>query len=229
MKKLSNYVNLGWLFLLTFTFDVQLTLKNMDKQDLTKAFKQYYSASPAPELVTIGQGLFVTITGKGDPNGAAFGDATAALYAVAYGIKSGSKQRGYDFTVSKLEGYWWVNINSMDPLQVPRDQWHYELAIRIPDSITRQQFSEAVISAERKKKSALIREVNLKHMEEGPSVQIMHTGPFSEEPVSLKKLDDFMQQKGLRRNGRHHEIYLSDYRKTAPEKLRTILRNAVSY
>lgn len=229
MKKLSSYINLGWLFLLTFVFDVQLTFKNMNNVDLTKAFKQYYTASPAPELVMIGKGLFVTLTGKGDPNGAAFGDAAAAIYAVAYGIRFSSKQKGNDFTVGKLEAFWWVNDNSVDPLQVPRDQWNYELAIRLPDNITRQQFSEALISAEKKKKSALIRQVDFKHMEEGQSVQIMHIGPFSGEAVSLKKLDDFMQQNGLHRNGRHHEIYLSDYRKTVPEKLKTILRNAVSY
>jgi hypothetical protein len=197
--------------------------------DLTKAFKQYYTAAPAPELVTIEKGLFVTLTGKGDPNGADFGNATAALYAVAYGIKSGSKQKGNNFTVSKLEGFWWVNDYRVDPLLVPRDQWNYELAIRLPDNITRQQFSEALISAEKKKKSALIRQVDFKHIEEGQSVQIMHIGPFSGEAVSLKKLDGFMQQNGLHRNGRHHEIYLSDYRKTAPEKLKTIFRTAVSY
>ncbi|MBS0026287.1 GyrI-like domain-containing protein [Chitinophaga sp. 22321] len=199
----------------------------MNKLDLTKTFKQYYTATGIPELVTIEKGLFVTISGKGDPNGAAFGEVTAALYAVAYGIKFSSKQKGRDFTVSKLEGFWWVDDNSVDPLQVPRDQWHYELAIRMPDEVTRQQFSEAVLSAEKKKKSVYIRAVDFKHIEEGLCIQLLHTGPFSEEPGSLKKMEDFMQQRGLQMNGRHHEIYLSDYRKTAPEKLKTILRHPV--
>lgn len=224
---MKTYINLGWLFLITFVFDIQLTLTNMNKLDLTKLFKQYYTATAIPELVTIEKGLFVTITGKGDPNGAAFGEATAALYAVAYGIKFSSKQKDRDFTVSKLEGFWWVDDNSVDPLTVPRDQWHYELAIRLPDDVTRQQFSEAVISAEKKKKSVFIREVDFKHFEEGLCIQLLHTGPFSEEPISLKKMEDFMHQQGLQMNGRHHEIYLSDYRKVAPEKLKTILRHPV--
>jgi hypothetical protein len=222
---MKTYINLGWLLLITFVFDIQLTLKHMNKLDLTKVFKQYYTAAGIPELVTIEKGLFVTITGKGDPNSVVFGEVTAALYAVAYGIKFSSKQKGHDFTVSKLEGFWWVDDNSVDPLQVPRDQWNFELAIRLPDDITRQQFSEAVLSAEKKKKSAYIRLVDLKHIEEGLCVQMMHIGPFSEEPVSLKKMEDFMHQQGLQMNGRHHEIYLSDYRKTAPEKLKTILRH----
>ncbi|MGF6845858.1 hypothetical protein QFZ51_001093 [Chitinophaga sp. W3I9] len=222
------YIIMGWLLLITFAFDIQLTFKNMSKLDLTKEFKQYYTAALVPELVTIEKGLFVTITGKGDPNGPMFSEVTAALYAVAYGIKFSSKQRGRDFTVSKLEGFWWVNVNTADPLQVPRDQWHYELAIRMPDDITRQQFSEAVLAAEKKKKSVFIRQVDLKHIEEGLSVQLMHIGPYSEEPVSLKKMEEFMLQQGLRMNGRHHEIYLSDFRKTAPEKLKTILRHPVS-
>lgn len=224
---MKTYINLGWLLLITFFFDIQLTLTNMNKLDLTKVFKTYYTAANVPELVTIEKGLFVTITGKGDPNGEVFAECTAALYAVAYGIKFSSKQKGFDFTVSKLEGFWWVDDHNVDPLTVPRDQWHYELAIRLPNEVTQQQFSESVLAAEKKKKSTYIREVDFKQIEEGWSVQLLHTGPFSEEPVSLKKMDDFMQQQGLRMNGRHHEIYLSDFRKTAPEKLKTILRHPV--
>ncbi|MBO9729212.1 MAG: GyrI-like domain-containing protein [Chitinophaga sp.] len=199
----------------------------MDKLDLTKVYKSYYTAGKAPELVTISKGLFLTITGKGDPDGAAYAEAVAALYGVAYGIKFASKQKGLDFTVSKLEGFWWVDGHYVDPLKVPRDEWNYELAIRLPDEITRQQFSESVLATEKKKHSPYIRMVDFKHIEEGLCVQMLHTGPFSEEPASLKKMDDFMEQQGWKMNGRHHEIYLSDYRKTAPEKLKTILRHPV--
>lgn len=199
----------------------------MSKLDLTKEFKSYYTAAMNPELVTIEKGLFVTITGKGDPNGEAFGEVTAALYAVAYGIKFSSKEKGRDFTVSKLEGFWWVDDPTTDPLKVTRDQWNYELAIRLPEAVTLSQFSEAVVAAEKKKKSAYIRQVDFKEIEEGLCVQMLHVGPFSEESVTLKKIDDFMQQHGWHMNGRHHEIYLSDYRKVAPEKLKTILRHPV--
>lgn len=201
----------------------------MTKLDLTKVFKNYYSAAITPELVTIEKGLFITVSGKGDPSGPEFSEATEALFTVAYSIKFGCKQQDRDFTVSKLEGFWWVDDATADPLKVPRDQWHYELAIRMPDYVTWQQFSAAVITAEKKKKSALIKQVDFKQIEEGKCVQIMHIGPYSEEPASLKKLDDYMHLQGMTSNGRHHEIYLSDFRKTVPEKLKTILRHPVSF
>nr|WP_295873232.1 GyrI-like domain-containing protein [uncultured Chitinophaga sp.] len=219
----------GWaLLLLTgFKLDYTLNLTDMTKLDLTKAFKSYYSATTKPQLAVIEKGLFLTINGQGDPNGESFAENTGALYTVAYGIKAQCKKAGDDFTVSKLEGFWWVKDTSVDPLQVPRSEWMYELAIRMPDYVTRQQLSAAVLSAEKKKQSLLFRNVDLKTMEEGKSVQMMHIGPFSEEPASLQQLDAFMHGHGLQMNGRHHEIYLSDFRKTAPERLKTILRHPV--
>ncbi|WP_349316053.1 GyrI-like domain-containing protein [Chitinophaga sp. MM2321] len=199
----------------------------MTKLDLTQVYKSYYSATLAPQLVTIEKGLFITITGQGDPSGEGFSEAVGALYTVAYGIKAGSKQAGRDFTVSKLEGFWWVLDSSVNPLLVPREQWHYELAIRLPDDVTQQQFASAVITVEKKKKSSLFRQVDYKEIAEGRCIQILHVGPYSEEPVSLRKMDTLMQRERLTMNGRHHEIYLSDFRKTAPEKLKTILRHPV--
>lgn len=220
---------LGWALLLLagFKIDYALNLTDMNKLDLTKTFKSYYTASLAPQLATIEKGLFLTINGQGDPNGPVFAENTGALYAVAYGIKFQCKNAGNDFTVSKLEGFWWVNDTTVDPLLVPRSEWMYELAIRMPDYVTRQQLSAAVLSAEKKKQSTLFRHIDLKTMEEGACIQMMHIGPFSEEPTSLEKMEAFMQQHGLHMNGRHHEIYLSDTRKTAPEKLKTILRHPV--
>ncbi|MEC5148216.1 GyrI-like domain-containing protein [Chitinophaga sp. 180180018-2] len=217
----------GWILFGAFLFDINLKPEKMEKLDLTKKFKQYYSAAASPELVTIGKGLFLTINGKGDPNSSTFEEVTGALYAVAYAIKFGSKSKDQDFTVSKLEGFWWVNDTTTDPLKVPRSEWYYELAIRMPDHITQQNFSEALLKAEKKKQSAYIRQVDLKHMEEGLSVQMLHVGPYSEEPVSLKMMDDYMTQYDLAMNGRHHEVYLSDFRKTVPTKLKTILRHPV--
>ncbi|NSL88997.1 hypothetical protein ECE50_019300 [Chitinophaga sp. Mgbs1] len=199
----------------------------MTKLDLTKAFKSYYSATIEPQVVEIGKGLFLTIQGKGDPNGEAFAENVAALYGVAYGIKFLCKAETRDFTVSKLEGFWWVEDTTQDPLTIPREEWRYELAIRMPDYVTTQHFTAAVSTAEKKKKSALFRQVDLKTIEEGSSLQLLHVGPFSTEPASLKKMDDFMHSKGLTWNGRHHEIYLSDFRKTEQEKLKTILRHPV--
>ncbi|MCW3462828.1 GyrI-like domain-containing protein [Chitinophaga nivalis] len=225
---MRTYIYGGWVLLLTFLCDHLQTLTDMTKLDLTKVYKNYYTATLAPQLVTIEKGLFLTITGKGDPNGAAFAETTSALYTVAYTIKNSSKELGRDFTVAKLEGFWWVNVTTEDPMLVPRDQWHYELAIRLPEEVTRQQFITAVMTAERKKKSTLFREVDFRYMEEGRCAQILHVGPYSEEPVSLKKLDELIKREQLQVTGRHHEIYLSDPRKSSPEKRKTILRIAVS-
>ncbi|WP_245957405.1 GyrI-like domain-containing protein [Chitinophaga flava] len=224
---MKYWSNLGWILLIGFTIDYEIKLTEMAKLELTKSFKSYYSAATTAELATMEKGLFLTINGQGDPNGEAFAENIGALYTVAYGIKFLCKKADSDFTVSKLEGFWWVEDAKGDPRQAPRDQWCYELAIRMPDFVTRQQLSASVMSAEKKKQSTLFRNVDLKTIEEGRCVQIMHIGPFSEEPVSLKKLEVLMEQQNLKMNGRHHEIYLSDFRKTAPEKLKTILRHPV--
>ncbi|MBV8255117.1 MAG: GyrI-like domain-containing protein [Chitinophaga sp.] len=200
----------------------------MDKLDLTKAYKSYYTAGLAVELVNIEDAQFLSITGQGDPDGPAFSEDVEALYTIGYGIKFLNKQIGQDFVVSKLEGYWWVEDTTVDPLTVPRSQWHYELVIRIPDTVTHQQFAQAVTTAEKKKNNHRLRAVDIKHMEGGRAIQILHVGPFSEEPASLKKMETYIQSHHLQFKGRHHEIYLSDFRKTAPEKLKTILRHAVA-
>ncbi|WP_236652683.1 GyrI-like domain-containing protein [Chitinophaga vietnamensis] len=224
---MRTWIFVGWTLVLTFLADTYLKLKHMDKLDLTKLYKTYYSAGPKPELATHHRGIFLSITGQGDPNGPAFAEATEALFTIAYAIKFICKKVEKDFTVCKLEGFWWVDDQTTDPLQVPRHLWRYELVIRMPDYVTRQQFAEAVTTAEKKKNNVLLRKVDLKDIQEGQCVQILHTGPFSEEPATLALLFAYMKDAGLVSNGRHHEIYLSDFRKTAPEKLRTILRHPV--
>ena len=198
----------------------------MVKLDLTKAFKKYFRATTTPQVITVEKGLYLTITGKGDPDGEGFARSISALYGVAYAVKFSNKERGKDFVVCKLEGYWWVEVQGVDPLTVPRSEWHYELAIMLPDDISRQQY-EAAVDTVVKKKNPLAAQVQLKTIDEGLSVQIMHEGPFKEEPATLEKLHAYIMNEGYDFNGRHHEIYLSDFRKTAPEKLKTILRHPV--
>ncbi|SHL80713.1 hypothetical protein SAMN05444266_10555 [Chitinophaga jiangningensis] len=199
----------------------------MEKLDLTKAYKSYYTAGKAVELVNIEDALFLAIPGKGDPDGPAFAQDVEALYSIAYAIKFINKAAGQDFVVTKLEGYWWVDDTATDPLKVPRHLWNYELVLRLPDYVTHQQFVQAVTTTEKKKSNPRLRAVDLKEIEGGMAVQIMHTGPFSEEPASLQQLDAFMRARHLKFHGRHHEIYLSDFRKTEPAKLKTILRHSV--
>lgn len=206
----------------------------MEKLDLTKAFKTYYSAASQPEVLTLAPARYLSITGKGDPSGDEFQQKIQTLYPVAYQLKFDSKARGMDFVVAKLEGLWWYDeakyrdIPIVDaPSKIPRREWEYQLLIRIPDLITPAEVSSAIESAFAKKQADTIREVMLFEMEEGKVVQMLHKGPFDQEVETLAVMQTFMADRKLQRNGLHHEIYLSDFRKTSPEKLKTILREPV--
>ncbi|PWV54267.1 GyrI-like domain-containing protein [Chitinophaga sp. S165] len=198
----------------------------MSKTDLTKMYKALYTAQASPELIFVPAGHYLSINGKGDPNGDLFAESTSALYTAAYSVKNVYKQSGQDFVVSKLEGTWWVNVTG-NPLEVPRDEWHWQLLIRMPDYVVSAVVQQALKAAFLKKQLPLLQQVTLAALAEGKSVQVMHTGPYSEEPATLRLMEDFMRKEGLTWNGRHHEIYLSDPRKTAPDRMRTILRQPV--
>ena len=206
----------------------------MEKTDLTKVFKQYFSAKAKPELVDIEAAQFISITGKGDPSGDAFAGSIQALYTAAYGIKFFYKEQGKDFVVSKLEGLWQFDLEKYKgigmadaPAKIPRSEWEYRLLIRVPDFVSRQVVEKALPEISIKKENAQVKEVEWFELKEGKSVQMLHVGPFSTEPESLALMAQFMVEKGLTHNGLHHEIYLSDFRKTPDAKLKTILREPV--
>lgn len=206
----------------------------MEKTDLTKVFKQYFSAKAKPELVDIEAAQFISITGKGDPSGDAFAGSIQALYTAAYGIKFFYKEQGKDFVVSKLEGLWQFDLEKYKgigmadaPASIPRSEWEYRLLIRMPDFVSREVVEKALPEISIKKENAQVKQVEWFEMKEGKSVQMLHVGPFSTEPESLALMAQFMAEKGLAHNGLHHEIYLSDFRKTPDAKLKTILREPV--
>ncbi|MCD2423666.1 GyrI-like domain-containing protein [Niabella pedocola] len=206
----------------------------MEKLDLTKQYRHYFTAKPEPALVTIEAAQFLSVTGKGDPSGTSFKKHIEALYSTAYTLKFACKARNKDFVVSKLEGLWWfdesrfrVQTAAEASLKVPRSEWEYRLLIRLPDFITKKEVQESQEAVLLKKQLIEVQFLELFSMEEGLCVQLLHQGPFATEPESLEKITAFMQEKNLSRNGVHHEIYLSDFNKTAPEKLKTILREPV--
>jgi hypothetical protein len=197
----------------------------MLKTDLTRLHKALYTAQAQPALIFVPAGHYIAINGKGDPNGPVFAASTQALYTAAYSIKNVYKQSGQDFTVSKLEGTWWVTSDNY--LEVPRDEWYWQLLIRMPDYVVNAVVQQTLKAAYLKKQLPLLQQVSLIALAEGKSVQIMHTGPYSEEPATLQLMEDFIKKEGLMRNGRHHEIYLTDPHRTAPERMKTILRQPV--
>ena len=198
----------------------------MEKLDLTKKYLSYYKAKKSPELLSFGLTNYLSILGKGDPNDKEFGEKVATLYPLAYGVKAICKSNGQAFIVPKLEGLWWIE-SDIDYTEVPRSEWRWKLLIRMPDFADTDMLDNARETLIKKKKEGLFHEVNFESIEEGDCVQILHLGSFSDEEKSLEKIHEFMKKENLSWNGYHHEIYLSDFRKTAQEKLKTILRQPV--
>ena len=208
---------------------------HMEKIDLAKVYKSYYTAKPQPERVTFGTAQYLSIQGKGDPSGADFSTHIQALYGTAYTLKFQSKQRGMDFVVPKLEGLWWYdeaafqNLSMLESVtKVPRHVWEYRLLLRMPDVVTEADLQEAILIMVNKKGNPMAKQVKWFTLTEGDCVQMLHVGPFSTEPETLVLMNDFMEAHGLHKNGLHHEIYLSDFNKTAPEKHKTILREPIA-
>lgn len=206
----------------------------MTKLDLTKTDKAYFTAKRKPEIVTIKTAQFISIVGKGDPSGADFAAHIEAMYSTAYTIKFAFKAKDKDFVVSKLEGLWWYDEvryknKSMDQasVDVPRSEWEYRLLIRMPGFVTKKDMDTAVKSVVTEKNITLAGKLEFFEMNEGKCVQMLHVGPFSTEPESLKEIFIFCKDNDLKRNGLHHEIYLSDFRRTDESKLKTILREPV--
>ncbi|MEK3885002.1 GyrI-like domain-containing protein [Paenibacillus sp. PL2-23] len=203
------------------------TMAEKSKLDLAKMDKAYYSAPGKPQVVEFPELSYLAVEGQGSPDGQAFASATEALYKVAYTLKFQSKGEGADFTVAKLEGQWWVDSEAYG-LDVPREEWRWKLLIRLPEFVSEAAVGQAKLKAAEKKNAAAgIPGVEFLRLREGLCVQMLHTGPFSNEPETLEVMHGFMAEAGYVPSGRHHEIYLSDFRRTEPSRLRTILRQPV--
>ncbi len=198
----------------------------MSKLDLIKEFKSYYKAGKQPEIVEFGELNYLTIDGKGEPAGKVFVSKVEALYPLAYGIKKICKEQENDFGVPKLEGLWWVEGNT-PALEVPRSEWCWKLLIRMPEFVTKEMMISTQPEVAKKKKNELIQEISFEKLTEGKSVQIMHIGPYSTESKTINTLMEFIAENGLSINGLHHEIYISDPRKTEASKMKTLIRYPV--
>ena len=204
--------------------------------DLKKEFKEYYQPKNKPEIVNIPSINYLAVRGSGDPNDETgdYKKALESLYAVAYTLrmsyKTDYKINGfYEYIVPPLEGFWWQDgtdgVNYAD-----KTSFNWISVIRLPDFISGKDIEWAVRTATKKKKTDCS-QVKFLTVNEGLCVQIMHIGPYDNEPVTVKLMDDYLAQNGYENNlnseRMHHEIYLSDPRKCLPEKMKTVIRHPV--
>jgi hypothetical protein len=201
------------------------------KIDLKKELKHLYTPSPmAVTLVEVPDMNFLMADGAGDPNTSPdFQAAVEALYSLSYTLKFMIKKgQGIDYAVLPLEGLWWAeDMEAFSPENPDKDRWQWTLMIRQPEQVNPELFGPALEQVKRKKPLPYLARVRWESFAEGPSAQILHVGPFAEETATIQKIHAFMKEQGYGFNGKHHEIYLSDPRKTAPEKLRTVIRQPV--
>src|SRR5215472_1065895 len=197
------------------------------KIDLYKQHKAEYAATRKPALVKISKGCYLAIEGQGAPGTDVFTASIGALYGVAFTVKMTRKFSGrQDYTVCKLEAQWWSD-DGQDFADAPKPDWRWKLLIRTPDFVTRKEVNDAVAVLVKRGKGKEVERVRLESVSEGKCVQMLHVGPYEEEPTSISFMKAFVAPHGLSFHGRHHEIYLSDPRRVAPQKLKTILRMPV--
>jgi hypothetical protein len=212
----------------------------MKTLDLKKQFKYLYQPSAKKiETVQVPNLQFAMIDGaieKGSEPGKSpsFAEATQVLYSISYTLKFMLKKRktnAIDYPVMALEGLWGVEDGHFDI--TVKDNWFYTLMIMQPDVVTQEIFEEAREEVRRKKgDSDMLGKLRLAHFEEGLCVQTMHIGPYATEPATIDRMKEFMEENGLKDSvgpigGKHHEIYMSDPRKAAPDKMKTVLRHPV--
>jgi hypothetical protein len=211
----------------------------MKTLDLKKQFKHLYQPSAKKiEIVQVPNLQFAMIDGaieKGSEPGKSpmFAEATQTLYSLSYTLKFMFKKRkmnAIDYPVMALEGLWWVEDGFFDI--TVKDNWFYTLMIMQPEIVTREVFEEAREQVRKKKgDSDMLNKARLAHFEEGLCVQTMHIGPYAAEPATIERMKEFMAVNDLKDNvgpnGKHHEIYMSDPRKAAPDKMKTVLRHPV--
>lgn len=203
----------------------------MTKLDFKKTLDSYQARPGEFRLIDVPGLHYLMIDGQGDPNTSpVFAAAIAALYPLAYGLKFASKRElGKDYTVMPLEGRWWSE--DLNAFTVARDKsrWNWTLMVMQPDWITEPMFRQVLDKVAAKQPSADLDRVRLEVLEERLCVQTLHIGSFDDEADLLARMHhEFIPAHGLNMVGQHHEIYLSDFRRVAPEKLRTILRQPVA-
>lgn len=204
--------------------------------DYKKEYKEFYLPKNTPTIVTVPAMNYVAVRGIGNPNevDGAYQKAVGILYAIAYTLKMSYKgthkiEGFFEYVVPPLEGFWWQeDIHGVDYTR--KEEFHWISVIRLPEFVTKEEFDWAVDEAFKKKKLDCSNAENLT-IEEGLCVQVMHIGAFDDEPATVEQMDAFLLENGYENDfsdkRMHHEIYLSDPRKTAPDKCKTVIRHPI--
>lgn len=204
--------------------------------DFKKEYKEFYMPKNKPEIVTVPKANYIAVRGKGNPNeiDGAYQQAISILYTVAYTLKMSYKTEHkiegfFEYVVPPLEGFWWQdNVDGID--YADKAAFNWISVIRLPEFITKKDFEWAVETASEKKKLDCS-SAEFLTVDEGLCVQIMHIGAFDDEPQTVTLMDEYIAQNGyendITESRLHHEIYLSDARKVAPEKWKTVIRHPI--
>ena len=204
----------------------------MTKVDLKKTLDAYQAKRGEFRVVEVPEMRYLMVDGQGDPNTSpAYTAALEALYPVAYTLKFASaRELGRDYVVPPLEGLWWADDMTSFTSARDKSRWHWTIMLMVPEWVPDDLVAAAMAKvAAKKDPPARLHDVRLETLTEGLCVQTLHVGSFDDEaPVLARMHDEFIPGAGLRLSGKHHEIYFSDFRRTAPEKLRTLLRQPVT-
>ena len=199
----------------------------MAKMDWRKDLKHLYLPKAKEfTVVDVPPMKFLMVNGHGDPNTSPeFQDAMGALYTMAYTLKFALKPLGTDFAVPPPEALWWMEGAEFDMRD--KSKWDWTLMIMMPDVVVPELFERMRAEAQRKKGLPMLAKVRLETYDEGLSAQILYFGPYADEGPTITAMHQFIAQRGYVLNGKHHEIYLGDVRRTAPEKLKTVIRQPI--
>ena len=200
----------------------------MDTIDLVKDQKVLYRPPTHPVLVDVPEMSFLMIDGRGDPNSTpAYREALEALFSVAYTVKFALKRGGgVDIHVAPLESLWWSPGGSL--LDVPKADWRWTAMMALPDLVTEEMVEEAGASVTERRAVPALPRMRFERFHEGLSAQVMHVGPYAAEGPTIETLFAFIAETGHVPHGKHHEIYLGDPRRSAPERLRTVIRQPIA-
>jgi hypothetical protein len=202
----------------------------MKKTDYKKELKHLYSpSSKEAVIVDVPPMNYLMVDGSGNPNTTqSYKEAVEALYALSYTLKFAiKKNQEVDYVVMPLEGLWWADDMETFTTERNKDAWHWTMMIMQPEPVTEELVGEALVQVEKKKNPVALSKLRFENYHEGLSVHVMHVGSYDEEGPTIAKMHEFAEEQGYYLQGKHHEIYIGDLRKTKSEKLKTVLRQPI--